>query len=635
MIAKMKFVNIVGQRKHFDHVVGDYVMDSGIELENPLTALKSTPGFQPNNEENPYEDALKRFMEVFDYAEISYSDIKMHKEDFTPNELIQFIDSFDTQIHALKNRLEVLQSDIVHSQLVEDTLSPIVNANVHIDDLVGMKYLKFRFGRMPLASYEKLGTFLKNLPTYFAVMATDKDYVWGFYFVSHRQSRRVDHVFSTLYFERVMIDGTEDGTPAEIIAKFSQRNLEIKAEIETLAKQIDTTVNSQKSDLLKAYACIKYYYNLYNIRKYAPHTKNTFYLTGWLSEEDAQALAQKTKDDPAVSVIIDDPDTVKHLTPPTKIKNWKIFRPFEEFVRMYGMPNYNEIDPTPFLAVVYTLLFGIMFGDLGHGFCLVAIGLAMMAMKKGGFLSKLLVPIGISSMFFGLVYGSFFGFESEHAIIRPLWYTPFESSANMMNTLIYSIVLGVIIILICMVFNIFNGVKQKNPQKIFFSQNGIAGMVFYVLVLVCALSMVSGSSFPLGVAVTMIVISLLLIFLKEPLGKLAARQKDWAPKEKGGFFVEAFFELFEIVLSFVTNTVSFLRVGAFALNHAGMMSVVVMFMLKLNTAGSVAIALFGNLLVIGLEGLIVGIQVLRLGFYEMFSRFYDGDGREFKPTNQD
>ena len=118
------------------------------------------------------------------------------------------------------------------------------------------------------------------------------------------------------------------------------------------------------------------------------------------------------------------------------------------------------------------------------------------------------------------------------------------------------------------------------------------------------------------------------------MGKLLAKQKDWVPKEKGGFLLESFFELFEIVLSFITNTVSFLRVGAFALNHAGMMSVVVMFMLKLNTVGSVAIAIFGNLLVIGLEGLIVGIQVLRLGFYEMFSRFYEGGGREFTPTNR-
>ena len=94
-------------------------------------------------------------------------------------------------------------------------------------------------------------------------------------------------------------------------------------------------------------------------------------------------------------------------------------------------------------------------------------------------------------------------------------------------------------------------------------------------------------------------------------------------------------KLFDVVLSFVTNTLSFMRVGGFIISHAGMMSVVVMFMYSLGTGGSIAVTLFGNLLVIGLEGLIVGIQVLRLGFYEMFSRFYSGDGREFKPINSD
>ena len=205
----------------------------------------------------------------------------------------------------------------------------------------------------------------------------------------------------------------------------------------------------------------------------------------------------------------------------------------------------------------------------------------------------------------------------------------------MMQTLIYAVIIGVALILVCMIFNIINGAKQKDLQKIIFSQNGIAGMVFYIMVLYVGVSAVMGTSHPIKIAGILIGVSLVMIFLQEPLGKLAAKKKDWMPKEKGGFFVEAFFETFEILLSFVTNTVSFLRVGAFALNHAGMMSVVVMFMYSLGTGGSIAVTLFGNLLVIGLEGLIVGIQVLRLGFYEMFSRFYSGDGREFKPINSD
>ena len=130
-----------------------------------------------------------------------------------------------------------------------------------------------------------------------------------------------------------------------------------------------------------------------------------------------------------------------------------------------------------------------------------------------------------------------------------------------------------------------------------------------------------------------LVVPLVLIFLQEPLSLLVEKKKDWMPKQKGMFIVEKFFELFEILLSFVTNTMSFIRVGAFALNHVGMMSVV--FLLSdMAQGGSIVVQVLGNALVIGLEGLIVGIQVLRLEYYEMFSRFFVGDGKEFQNINQ-
>ena len=95
------------------------------------------------------------------------------------------------------------------------------------------------------------------------------------------------------------------------------------------------------------------------------------------------------------------------------------------------------------------------------------------------------------------------------------------------------------------------------------------------------------------------------------------------------FFVEAFVELFDVVLSYATNTISFVRVGAFALSHAGMMGVVLSLAGVEKGTTNWLIIIFGNILVTGLEGLVVGIQVLRLEYYEMFSRFYKGDGKPF------
>ena len=98
------------------------------------------------------------------------------------------------------------------------------------------------------------------------------------------------------------------------------------------------------------------------------------------------------------------------------------------------------------------------------------------------------------------------------------------------------------------------------------------------------------------------------------------------------FFVQSFFELFEVLLSYLSNTLSFLRIGAFAVSHAAMMEVVLMLAGATNGGSpNWIVVVLGNIFVCAMEGLIVGIQVLRLEYYEIFSRFYAGNGREFQP----
>ena len=134
----------------------------------------------------------------------------------------------------------------------------------------------------------------------------------------------------------------------------------------------------------------------------------------------------------------------------------------------------------------------------------------------------------------------------------------------------------------------------------------------------------------------LIILPLILIFLREPLGKLVARKRDWKPESWGEYCMQNAFELLETLLSYVTNTMSFLRVGAFVLVHAGMMLVVFTLadlgMKALGMPGYIVIVILGNIFIMALEALLVCIQVLRLEFYEMFSRFYIGAGRKFDPV---
>jgi V/A-type H+-transporting ATPase subunit I len=203
---------------------------------------------------------------------------------------------------------------------------------------------------------------------------------------------------------------------------------------------------------------------------------------------------------------------------------------------------------------------------------------------------------------------------------------------NTMNLLIGTVALGSIIILVTMILNIKTSLKRKDYAQAFFSPNGLAGFVFYSYVL-SAVALMMLTDIDLLQPLFMIpfgVVPLALILFKEPLERMMKKHKLFA-NGFGGFFVEAFFETFETILSYITNTMSFLRVGGFVLSHAGMMLVVFSLMEMMGGGfGRTVTFILGNLFVMGLEGLIVGIQVLRLEFYEMFSRYFEGNGIPFK-----
>nr|MDA3932237.1 hypothetical protein [Mycoplasmatota bacterium] len=256
---------------------------------------------------------------------------------------------------------------------------------------------------------------------------------------------------------------------------------------------------------------------------------------------------------------------------------------------------------------------------------------------KGMQLAGVGVRIGISSAFFGLIFDSVFG---EHGLIAPIYeslgisFLPlYVMNADFtMTLLIGTVVLGSIIILTTMLLNIRTALKRKSYALVFFSPNGVAGFVFYgfVLTAVGFMFLTDISLLQPLFIIPFAVIPLTLILFKEPLERLIEGHHLF-PDGIGGFFVEAFFETFETVLSYITNTMSFLRVGGFVLAHAGMMLVVFSIMEMMGSPFSATLVfIFGNLFVMGLEGLIVGIQVLRLEFYEMFSRYFEGNGIPFK-----
>ena len=341
------------------------------------------------------------------------------------------------------------------------------------------------------------------------------------------------------------------------------------------------------------------------------------------------------KKDPDVFVIVEDNNEEYFSEPPTKLKNPKFFKPFEMFIRMYGLPAHNEIDPTIFVALTYTFIFGAMFGDVGQGLCLFIGGALLYKLKKIN-LAGIISIAGIFSTFFGFMFGSVFGFEDiiEARWIRPISHMTTLPFIGKLNTVfIVAIAFGMGIILLSMIFHIINAKKAHDTEALL-DQNGIAGLVFYGSVVLSVVLFMTGNKLPgTIVLIVMFGIPLLLMLFKEPLTAKLEKRAEHSEEGKVMFVVQAVFEMFETLLSYFSNTLSFVRIGAFAVSHAAMMEVVLMLAGAETGNPNWVVVVGGNLFVCGMEGLIVGIQVLRLEYYEMFSRFYKGTGREFKPYN--
>ncbi len=629
MIEKMRFITITGPKAEFDRVVGTYLNKYEIHLENALSELSSVQDLKPFVETNPYKDIHAKALELAERFDNKQPDKAIN---MTLSEASTIILSASREMEDLSAQKKKLAAEREHLLELQKKIEPFRPLDFEIEKILAFKFIKYRFGRISQEYYTKFSKFVyESLTTIFVECGNDSDYVWGVYFVPAAEADKADAMFSSLHFENISITSEYEGTPAHAYNAIVNKLEENQKETDSINAEMTSRLSSRTDQILNAYETVSVYSNNFEVRKMAACTtvskRNAFYfiLCGWIPEDSVKELLQDVDKDKNIYCMLEKDITSVTTKPPTKLKNLKIFQPFEMFIKMYGLPAYNEIDPTFFVAITYSIIFGIMFGDVGQGLC-VAIGGGILYHYKKIALAAIISMAGVCSTIMGFAYGSIFGFED---VLPHLWLNPME---NVMTVLMTAIAFGSVIIVISMIMNIINGIKEKDVEKIFFDTNGVAGLVFYLMIMVCAVLIKTGNSLPAGIVLAIFFgIPLILIFFREPITHLIEKKSEILPEGKAMFFLEAFFELFEIVLSYITNSISFLRVGAFAISHAAMMGVVMLLSGAHSGNPNIFGVIIGNIFVVGLEGLVVGIQVLRLEYYEMFSRFYRGTGKGFKP----
>lgn len=625
----MKLLHITGPKADIDRVVKFYLNKYDIHFENAMSSLGNLKNVRPFVETNLYKETAQRGEELKEYLDSSQTGtIEMRAA-----QARVIVDEVYGQIKDVRDRQEELREKTLEIKQWMEEIAPFIGLDFELSKLKDFQFIDYQFGRIKVQDYHKLERYIyKNPYTLFYECNNDSEYVWGVYFVPHKYLMDVRSVYASFHFEEIEVSDKFEQTPRQVFEAAQEELEKCEQELEGLKMQASEIVTGRKDEILSACKSLQSYCRNFDIRKYAACTRSNdgseeyYILYGWMARQDADKLEHEIAGDD--NIHWEEEEGNSAINPPTKLRNPKILKPFEMFVEMYGLPAYNEMDPTLFIALTYTLMFGIMFGDVGQGACLLIGGILLYRFKKLR-LAGIVGVAGIWSVFFGFMYGSFFGFEE---ILPAVWMKPMD---NIMTTLMLAIGFGAVLILIAMILNIINAVRAKEYGRLLFSQSGLAGVICYGFVALCAVLFITGNGLPATIIIAAAVgIPLIAILLKEPLGHLVERKKNIFPEgSKVMFFVEALVEGFDVVLSYATNTISFVRVGAFALSHAGMMGVVMTLAgLERGNPNWIVIVL-GNILVAGLEGLVVGIQVLRLEYYEMFSRFYSGTGKPFISFN--
>ena len=639
-IEKMALVNIIGRFEDLDETL-IRCCDSGCFHIEPAFRNEANSTVKLLNEKNPFGVPLKEFASLATEMGIELKETQGTRfNGWTAEQFNELSENIDSEINEKNSERQALAKEVSDLEAAVLQVDHLRGMNSDFSKIFACKHTACRIGRMPADNLAKLQYYDQTF--FFVPFETTKDFCWGMYFCAESDKELVDSIFRSMFFERIRLPDYVTGNTDEALKKLDSQIKEKKAKTEALDKELAALAKKHDATILEAYTALKKRYDIFELRRKVGAVKEKFYIKGFVPKKQADQFSEKFGDMDEVEVVLLPPDADAYVTPPTVLKNSWFTRPFAMLVEMYGLPKYNGFNPTAFVAITYTLLFGIMFGDLGQGLLLFLGGLILGRKSKqaGGIVAR----CGLSSMIFGTLYGSVFGFEE---LLDPIYesfgidFLPLKIFKQSTFILLTAVGIGIFLILVSMLINIYIGFKEKNYEKAIFGCNGIAGLVFYASVctgVICTI-MLKIEVMSLPFKIFLIAIPLICIFCRVPFS-IAVKYKKWKLSEDeedmtiGGFIVENFFEMFEFLLSYVSNTMSFLRVGGFVLSHAGMMMVVMTLMNMANSFAMKPVTLvIGNLFVMAMEGMIVAIQIIRLEFYEVFSRFYESDGKEFVPMS--
>ena len=445
-------------------------------------------------------------------------------------------------------------------------------------------------------------------------------------------------------FQPTKIEKELPSLATESIEKLEKELNDLNEQLRDAEEKFQAVVNRHRALLIGVYLRIRQEQVQGRMLHFFRRTEKTCLFSGWLPDSRKEVFVkelQKATQNRAIVDLIpaESHEAVKDgsVEVPVKLNNPAFFKPFEMLTSVYGLAKYQTIDPTPVFGLSFLLMFGMMFGDIGHGLVLALLGLALLlkshkdTFKSAGYL---LLYAGGSSIIFGFLFGSFFGVED---LFPTIWMKPMNDINQLFKVVIY---VGAGMITVSIIINLINGIRSGRILDYIFDKAGLlSGILYWCGIILVSRLVLTKTNGGVGLFVIYLFVACaLLLFFREPILNLIRKNRRLYNSGVVTGIMHSLVEMLEIVLGFLANTVSFIRVGAFGLAHAGLF--IAIFALsdmvsgKLSGVASILILILGNIFIIALEGLVVTIQAIRLEFYEFFNRFFRPARVKYQPIRE-
>ena len=346
-------------------------------------------------------------------------------------------------------------------------------------------------------------------------------------------------------------------------------------------------------------------------------------LLGWAAASMVPPLAEAAAGLDGSVVVLPTPAGVD---PPTLLSQKGAASDFAPLVETYATVPYRDVNPSLIAGIAYVAMFGMMFADAGHGVLLVLAALLVRANRWKPLAALqpywlFLAGAGVASIVFGALYGEFFG--PTH-VIPVLWLSPLDDPVTL---LLAGVAVGAVLLAGAYALGTVNRFREGGWRLAVYAPSGLSGSALFLGLAVLASGLYLDLEWPTVTGAAIAIAGLAVGYI----GLLAAAGGGVAGAS------QAVIELFDLVMRLGSNLVSFARLAAFGLTHAALALVVWEATVSLaqrgaiGIAGAVVVFVIGSIVTFGLEGLVAGIQALRLEYYELFSRVFDGEGRTFRP----